>query len=287
MKTPIHIVWLGGDKRQIYAQKTMHSLNIESSAHLLDSPVDSFCDLITNFKTNTIVILPLPVSLDGIHLNALQPLPLSKLAEILPKNSMVLGGKLPTSFATHLNNRSIRFIDYYNDEFQIANALPTAEGAIAIAIREMPTTLANSKVVVIGYGRIGKILASKLQLLGAKVTVLARKGSDLALARAFGHLAVSIQDGLPEMIFHEGYQVIFNTVPVKLFMSEQIAKFDKGVQYIELASAPGGIDQQTAKKHGICMIQAQSLPGKYSPATAGKILAETVVQILRTEGIKL
>jgi dipicolinate synthase subunit A len=206
---------------------------------------------------------------------------LSELIQYIQPNSLILGGKISLEICSLLSEKGIKYIDYYNEELQIANALPTAEGAIGLALCEMPITISDANVLIVGYGRIAKVLAFKLKLLGAHVTVAARKNTDLVTAKTYGYDVICIQDGFPATDRH--IDVIFNTVPACLFGREELKNFDWNTLYIELASAPYGINAQEAERLKIRVIMAQSLPGKYSPVTAGKILAETIVRILEKE----
>ena len=48
--------------------------------------------------------------------------------------------------------------DYFErEEFTVKNAVPTSEGAIAIAMREYPGTINGAKCLVAGFGRIGTV----------------------------------------------------------------------------------------------------------------------------------
>ena len=73
-----------------------------------------------------------------------------------------------------------------------ANAVPTAEGAVQIAMEELPITLHRARVLVLGFGRLGKLAAHRFAALGAKVSVAARKWADLAWAEAYGYGAERI-----------------------------------------------------------------------------------------------
>jgi dipicolinate synthase subunit A len=64
-----------------------------------------------------------------------------------------------------------------------------------------------------------------------------------------------------------------------------VKRLPKETLIIDLASAPGGVDIRAAKEYGITVLPAQSLPGKYSPQTAGEIIAQTITCILEEEGI--
>ena len=46
--------------------------------------------------------------------------------------------------------------------------MPTAEGAIQLAMEELPITLHGARVLVIGYGRLGRVLADRLAGLKAE-----------------------------------------------------------------------------------------------------------------------
>ena len=83
----------------------------------------------------------------------------------------------------------------------------------------------------------------------------------------------------------DDYDVIFNTAPAWVIDASIIEKMPKKTLFIDLASAPGGLDMQAAKKRGLSVIWALSLPGKCSPFTAGQIIAQTARQILIEEGI--
>ncbi len=66
------------------------------------------------------------------------------------------------------------------DDVAILNAIPSAEGAIQIAMEQLPITIHGSKSFVLGFGRLGKTLARMLAGIGAITTVAARKSADLA-----------------------------------------------------------------------------------------------------------
>lgn len=287
MKKNIGVLWIGGDRRQLVAENSLYELGWNTSVCLNGEKSLAKGKQYENWQLalqeNKVLIFPLPMAKDRIYLN-LSPnkILLSDIIRHIQPDSLVLGGNISPEVCDMLNKKGIRFIDYYGDELQIRNALPTAEGAIGIAICEMPVMLSGARALVVGYGRIGKILALKLQLLGATVTVAARKPTDIALAKANGHETISIQEGIAQTRFY-GFDVIFNTVPVRLFGGEILSILDKEALFIDLASFPYGIDPEAASKYAIRVIRAQSLPGKYSPISAGKILAETVVRILTKE----
>ena len=148
--------------------------------------------------------------------------------------------------------------DYYkNEELLIENAIPTAEGALAIAMEELPITIFGSKVLVTGYGRVAKTAAKTFSALGASVTVAARKYSDLAWAGFDGCKTEHISN-LSSAV--KGKDIIINSVPSVIF-DKSVLKNTKGL-IIDLASKPGGVDFEAAKELGSRVVWALSLPGK-------------------------
>lgn len=164
----------------------------------------------------------------------------------------------------------------------IPNAVPTAEGAIEIAIAETPFTIHGSKSLVLGYGKIGKILSKDLYALGAQTYVEARKYADLAMIEGHGYEPLPL-DNLKDHI-HE-FDIIFNTIPSLILDDEILAKVKKDALIIDLASKPGGIDFDAAKSYGLKVIWALSLPGKIAPVSSGAIIKDTIINIIKELGV--
>lgn len=280
---------IGGDLRQI------------ALAHLLEKKgcnvqifgFDKNIEVGTLKKAHTLadaakaaaIVLPLPVSQDNITLNAplsINEIKLGELAKAAPKNSLVFGGKF--SAAAREFFRGIRVYDYLDrEELSVLNAIPTAEGAIEIALAETPRTIHSSKCLVIGYGRIGKVLADRLGAFGAEVVVSARKAEDFSWISANGFESVNSLELEKERF---DYNIIFNTVPSVILNAAVLEKIPKDTLIIDLASKPGGVDFSLARELGLKVIWALSLPGKTAPITAGEIIGNTILNILKeSEGI--
>lgn len=151
-----------------------------------------------------------------------------------------------------------------------------------IAMRETPVTLFGSTCLIVGYGRIAKVLARLLCAFGAKVRVAARRHSDLAWARIAGCEAVhmpELGDNLRDV------DILFNTAPAAILGEEKLARLGRRCLIIDLASKPGGVDFEIAKTLGLKAIWALSLPGKVAPFTAGEIILSTILNILGERGI--
>ncbi len=157
------------------------------------------------------------------------------------------------------------------DEIAIPNAVPTAEAAVAIAMERLPITIHGAHCLVVGYGRVGEALANTLKVLGANVDILSRNAAERMKAWSLGIKAYSFEE--INRILSKA-DILYNTVPALVLKEENLIYVKKDGLLIDLASNPGGIDFKAAESLGLTVIHALGLPGKHSPVTAGKILAE-------------
>lgn len=157
------------------------------------------------------------------------------------------------------------------EEYQIAIARLTAEGAIALLRPE--TGLSGAHILLLGYGRIARLLARELQKAGALVTAAARSGEQRAWAEAEGIEALPL-DALSGAL--DRFDVIIGTIPAPVLTEPLLALVRKDALLLELASAPGGIDAAAAHERGLRYIRAPGLPAKYAPERAAVILRDAV-----------
>lgn len=280
----------GGDLRQLYvaemlAEKyTVYAIGFDKALSIPKN-VKLFKNRESIPESVTYMVLPIPVSNDGIMLSApfsSEKIPLAYLAELVSDNGTVFGGKFDESSKKAFASFNIDTIDYLcREELSVLNAVPTAEGAVAIAIEETPKTIYGQKILITGFGRISRVLAEILIGMGADVTVSARKCSDLAWAEIAGCKTIGISS-LKENI--SGYGIIFNTVPALILTENILQSLNRDCLVIDLASKPGGVDFETARQLGVKTIWALSLPGKTAPVTSGHIIAKTILNILKERG---
>ena len=157
------------------------------------------------------------------------------------------------------------------EEYQIAIARLTAEGAIALLRPE--TGLSGAHILLLGYGRIARLLARELQKAGALVTAAARSGEQRAWAEAESIEALPL-DTLSGAL--DRFDVIIGTIPAPVLTEPLLALVRKDALLLELASAPGGIDAAAAHERGLRYIRAPGLPAKYAPERAAVILRDAV-----------
>ncbi|HLR61858.1 MAG TPA: dipicolinic acid synthetase subunit A [Lentibacillus sp.] len=163
------------------------------------------------------------------------------------------------------------------DDVAIYNSIPTAEGMIMMAIEHTDYTIHSSRIIVVGFGRVGNTVANKFAALGAKVSVCAKSIMDLARITELGHTAIPF-DELHN--FTNECDLLINTVPAKVVTKDAIQYLPPHGIIFDLASNPGGTDFDYARKRGIKAILSKSLPGIVAPKTAGKILADVIKQFL-------
>ena len=281
---------LGGDLRQMAAAKALQRAGCGVVTFALDTysgdrdgvlSADSIAEAI---KDADLVLLPVPVTKDGERLFC--PLTkktvlLTELFDALPHGCRAAGGRMTAEVRALARERHIRLYDCTErEEFAVANAVPTAEGALALAMAEIPYTIRGARCLILGYGRIGRVLAHTLSALGADVTAAARKKETLAWIRADGNTALpfsALADGNGEPL---SYELVFNTVPQEVVTAAVLRRMPREVLIIDLASAPGGVDREYAKEHDRRVVWALTLPGRTAPVTAGEILSDTVLSIL-------
>lgn len=280
MKTVFGV--LGGDKRQLYLARSVLKdgflcfisgmEKLPEAAGLPSLPPKELaekCD---------VIILPLPATLDGKTLNA----PYSSEVIVLDdgfvsamENKLIYGGMVSRLIQSSELWSRMALEDYWlREDFALLNAIPTAEGALALAVTNFPGMLCGAKCLVTGWGRIGSILARLLRAVGAKVYVAERKAEKRAMVRSSGCEALSFEE------IKQPFDIIFNTVPGKVIGREVLLSQDKNCLIIELASKPGGVDKEMAKALGIIPVDGSSLPGRFSPGSAGEFIKEAVYSML-------
>lgn len=231
-----------------------------------------------NFSDN--IIFAMPFQNDSEKVISTFSLEQIEFKEIIPllKNKNIFAGNLSEETIDILEKQNTTIYNLNeNNEIKISNALITAEAAIGIIAADSNKTINGMEILVLGFGRLGKMVAKSFSSLNAKVTVEARKDADLAWINAYGYNALNLEN-LTENI-HK-YDIIINTVPFMLLDKERIEKLKKDVFVLDLADERG-IDTKEARKRNIKNLWALSLPAKnapYSYAESIKNVMETILE---------
>ena len=229
-------------------------------------------------KNSDVLIFGVPMTRDSRTLFtpfSEEAVNLSDISEIAGNNKLIIGGKIPKNV---FKSKTADLLE--RDDFAILNAVPTAEGVLEIAMRETDFCITDSRCLVTGFGRIGKVICEKFKALGAKVTATARRESDIALAKTLGFDTMNTSDIKGKAL---GFDIIINTVPHLIFTDEVLKNIKSNTLIIDTASIPGGVDFKACKDLDIKAILAPSLPGKVAPKTAGEIISETALKILNND----
>lgn len=261
---------LGGDARNHWAAEYLRRQGFETEAHgvpeMKDSPLPDQMQY---------VILPFP-SLSGEKLRGNSNIDIGEVIKRSGPFTRIFGGLISSRAADFAG---AQVYDLYGTEpLTTCNAVPTAEGAVALAMELSPITIHGSRCLVAGFGRCGKVLARTLKALGAQVTAGLRNPKDEALARVLS------MDTDRTGVWAKGlssYDFIFNTVPAPVFSAEQLAELSPECIFIELASRPGGV--AAADIPSVNYHFAPGLPGRAAPKTAGILYARSILRILEKE----
>ena len=272
----------GGDERSVAAAIYFSGAGYETSVYALDlAELPGNLPRAADPFASDAIVFPLPFCDAEGFINC----PFSKerypvvdvFSRIRPR-SHVFCGAASSLARSAAKDYSVDLTDYYEcEDLQVKNSVPTAEGAIFEFMKRKKKTVFASKCAVTGYGKIGRRVADRLKALGARVTVSVRSDRDLACAISNGMTAVAIDEYMKSGFDGD---CIFNTVPCNIYTEDFVAKCGADTLYIELASRPYGMSETFRKILGDRHVFANSLPGKYAPHSAGRIIAETVCKYI-------
>jgi len=288
----VAVAMLGGDAREVILAERLESLGARVKAVGVPFPLEKSCrgieicrDISEGLEGVQAVILPVPGINDRGELYAVlpgRPLILSvELLSCLPAGTPVLVGVARRILKEMIDRCNLRLIELMSlDEVAILNSIPSAEGAVQLAMENSGITIHGSSSLVLGFGRTAITLARLLGAMGSRTTVVARNPA---------HRARAVEMGLGAVDFSQlgnaaaNADFVYNTVPAMILDKGALDRVSPEALIIDLASPPGGTDFQEAQRLGIKAILAPGLPGKVAPKTAGKILSGVVPRILVEE----
>lgn len=280
---------IGGDLRTIKLavmlakeQNQVYVYGLEKAEELKNIKNITQCESIKKtIQEVEIVIGPIPFSSNGKTINmpfSDKEISIREMMHVINAKVLIAGGITPEVYEM-ANDEYIEIIDIMKrEELAVLNTIATAEGTIQVAIENTNRILHGSEVLILGFGRIGKVLARKLAGLSVKVTCAARKDEDLAWIEAYGHKSLNINN-LGENL--RPFDIIINTVPHIILNEERLKYIKKDCLLIDLASNPGGIDKKAVKDNKLKFVWALSLPGKVAPITTAEFIKDTIYNILK------
>ena len=281
------IAVVGGDLRVVKLIEMLvkdgykvYTYALENSEDLLNLETVEMCPTLEEALSNSkVVVGPIPLSSDRRRLSTpfgRNSVELEEFIEAMRDKHLIAGN---IYIKEELENAGVEFTDLLRrEEFSVLNTISTAEGTIQIAMEETQKTVHGRNVLIMGFGRIGKVLAKMLTGIGAKVYCEARKNEDIAWIKAYGYEPIHLNN-LDEAL--SKFDIIINTIPFQILDENRLDMLKKDVVIIDLASNPGGVDRKAAKEKNIKLIWALSLPGKVAPVTSAEFIKETLYHALK------
>ncbi len=280
------ITVVGGDLRIVKLIEMLDSdgykvytYGLENSEEILNLERVEMCPTLEEaIAASKVVVGPIPLSSDRRRLST----PFGRNNVELPDFVEALKGKYLIAgnigIKEELEANEVQFTDLLKrEEFSVLNTIATAEGTLQIAMEETQRTVHGSNVIVMGFGRIGKVLAKMLDGIGAKVYCEARKDEDISWIKAYGYNPVHLNDLNANL---NKFDIIINTIPFQILDEERLDLVKKEAIIIDLASNPGGVDRKAAREKGLKVIWALSLPAKVAPLTSAEFIKETLYHVL-------
>lgn len=280
---------IGGDLRVVNLAQMMQQdskevlvYGMESSEEIMDNKnIIKAKSLDEAIENSNVIIGSIPFASDDSKMYAPfseDDIKIEDLVRKCNKHKKFIAGNINEKSYKLLSSSYSEVIDVMKrEELVILNTIATAEGAIEVAIKNTDTILLGTNVIVLGYGRVGKVVAKKFYDMSARVTCAARKSTDLAWIKAFGFDAIDIKELESEI---KKYDIIINTVPQMIVNKSLMINMKKNVLMIDLASNPGGINRDDAKELDLKLVWALALPGKVAPVTSAHFIKETIYNIL-------
>lgn len=279
------VAMLGGDAREMTLARALAERG--AAVKTLGIPADGENIIACSLPEECLnganaLVLPVPGVKESMRLHAAYlenpPEITGELLALLPKDTPVLVGMAREPLRRLVKQAGLRLVELMQmEEVAILNSIPSAEGAVQMAMEKMPVTIHGSRCLVFGFGRTAQTLAQLLDAMCAQTTVAARNPAQLARAEAMGLHTIHLSE-LSTCL--RQLDVIFNTIPAPVITGSVLQQLTPATLIIDLASAPGGTDFTAAARLGIEALLAPGLPGKVAPRTAGLLLARVVPRVL-------
>ncbi len=274
------ILVLGGDARQIYCAGRL-SLEPGIKVQTLYLKEDDDKSL-TDDKPD-VIVLPYVTLKDGL-INcqlASKSIRLHDVYGLIKSGTIIFAGGLPNTAVKEIESLGATVFDWFSDEeLTHKNAFLTAEGAAQIIVGRSRKAVSGSKILVIGWGRVAKACAGLFKAMGAEVAAAARKESAREEIKANGFECADFISSVSVSVA----DVIVNTVPANVIGRKELESMRDDCWILELASKPYGVDFSLAGSVGREVVLGAGLPGKYTPESCGRFMAESVINQLRKGG---
>jgi len=286
--TGVRVVVIGGDARQLEVIRHLSELDASVTLIGFEQLQNQYSGVIRGklapdtLKSADALILPAVGTDDEGIVTAIFSSEELRLTDEhianLPKHAVIYTGMAKPYLRQLCAAHKIRLVELFDrDDVAIYNSIPSAEGAVMMAIQNTDITIHGSNCIVLGLGRTGLTLARTLQGMGARLKVGVRRAEHFARAHEMGFHPFYLKDLVKQVTDTD---LLFNTIPTMIVTAQIIANMPNRAVIIDLASSPGGTDFRFAEKRGIKALLAPGLPGIVAPKTAGRIIANVLGQLI-------
>lgn len=282
-----NIAIIGGDQRIVQLAEMMSqegfnvfTYGLERNNKINKNEKIRKCESLKELISSAdIIVSSIPFTKDGININmpfSDTKVEIKELGKYL-KNKTLIAGRIDKSLYEEIPESKV--IDLLEREDLTAlNAIASAEGTIQVAMEETEKTLHGSNILIIGFGRITKVLFNMLKGFGANIYCETTKKENVSWIKAYGYTPIILED-LEQNLGK--FDLIINTAPHIILDDARLSFLKKDCVIVDVASDPGGVDREAAKKRNIKLIWALALPGKVAPITSAEYIKETLYNIFK------
>ena len=276
----MNILVLGGDARQIYCAGRL-SLEPGIITHTLYLKEDD--DKCMDSVKPDVIVLPYVTLKDGRISCPLvsKSVDFEEILKYVKAGTKLFAGMLPSDKKDEIISTGGEVFDWFDDEdLTQKNAALTADGAAQIIVGKSHSAVSGSKILILGWGRVAKACAKLFRAMGAEVAVSARRSSARLDCVLNGYKSFEFIDRKAI----EAADIIVNTIPCNVINVDELKAMRQECWILELASKPYGVDFSLAEDMNREVVLGAGLPGKYTPESAGRYMAESVLSKFKKGG---
>lgn len=263
---------LGGDARQYYTALTLMEQGLRIGTFLISPHIGNCTETFPELVQNSAVLV-LPVPFPHILQDGSKP---EEIITAYAKPSLLLcSGAIPDNTVSLFRRQNLTYFDVMKEErFTLQNAKLTAEGVLSALLSSSDGCVNHSRILLTGYGRCGRAIAECLRGLSPRLTICDNRAGARQAAQNHGYAVLEPQELLSN---RTTFDYCINTVPSLIFDRAVLKKaLHADTVFLDIASAPGGIDRDAACELGLSVTTLPALPTKTAPKAAGKYYAQAI-----------
>ena len=240
MSKPYQYAVIGGDARQSYLASMLTKNHKVIVFVVTPTPVgvDVGTSLEETIACAENILAPIPLTKNGETIHGISDCPVFSLFESVDSSQKIYGGGISRGVFLYARKLQIPLIDYMNiEEIAWKNAVATAEGTFAEAIRYYPENVQDSRGLILGVGRCGMKVAQLFHAVGARVTVCVRRKDVIRKGSVLGYDMQSLEQ-LKQLVSDS--DIIINTIPTPILKEEVLREVSKDTLILDIAGKGGG-----------------------------------------------